>query len=349
MEFISLKYIFLFLLNLSLFFLTNFFFLRKNFLLDKKITSSHKQLINNEIVPISGGIILMFNVIFLNYFINFANLAFLLSVFFIGLLADLQKFNSPKIRLIIQTLIVIIFINFNDSLIRSIKISYIDDFLTYDFAAIIFTSFCLLILINGSNFIDGVNLQCSGYFFVLISIIIFLDTNIIQFPSIEILYYLILFLVPFILLNYFNKSYLGDGGSYLLSFIIGYLLINFQIETNVSPYFIVLLLWYPAFENFFSIIRRLFKSKKKPDKPDLLHLHHFIYLAFRDRLNFNKNLQSSFPSIVINLFNLFIFYIACDYIYSTGKLIFLIFICILTYVLFYLWLLNLNYLKNPSK
>lgn len=349
MKFVSLEYIFLFLLNLSLFYLTNFFFLKKNILLDKKNTSSHKQLINNQIVPISGGIILMFNVIFLNYFINVGNLVFLLLIFFIGLLADLQKFNSPKIRLIIQVLIVFIFFNFNDNLIRSIKISYIDDFLSYDFVAIMFTSFCLLILINGSNFIDGVNLQCSGYFFALIGIIIFLDINIIKFPSIEILYYLIFFLIPFILLNFFNKSYLGDGGSYLLSFIIGYLLINFQIETNVSPYFIVLLLWYPAFENFFSIVRRLFKSKNKPDKPDLLHLHHFIYLAFRDRLNFNKNLQSSFPSIVINLFNLFIFYIACNFIYSTGKLIFLIFICTITYVLSYLWLLNLNYLKNPSK
>ena len=36
-----------------------------------------------------------------------------------------------------------------------------------DFFGIIFTASCLLVLINGANFIDGLNGLCSGYFFLV--------------------------------------------------------------------------------------------------------------------------------------------------------------------------------------
>ena len=41
----------------------------------------------------------------------------------------------------------------------------------------------------------------------------------------------------FYFFNFFNKSYLGDGGSYMLSFLLGYILIKFHLDTNVS-YFV---------------------------------------------------------------------------------------------------------------
>ena len=57
------------------------------------------------------------------------------------------------------------------------------------------------------------------------------------------------------LFNLFGKVFMGDGGSYLISFIFGVFLIKFYIQNPlISPYFIMCLLWYPAFENLFSII-----------------------------------------------------------------------------------------------
>ena len=42
-----------------------------------------------------------------------------------------------------------------------------------------------------------------------------------------------------------------------MSFFIGIELINISNFTErVSPYFVALLLWYPAYENLFSIIRK---------------------------------------------------------------------------------------------
>ena len=49
----------------------NFFFKKKNFAIDRKSYSSHKKLTsNNSQVPLSGGIIFIFILIFSNYLFN---------------------------------------------------------------------------------------------------------------------------------------------------------------------------------------------------------------------------------------------------------------------------------------
>ena len=56
-----LNFLIFFVINFVLFFLINFILLKQKFLIDQKSKSSHKQLINNELVPISGGIVLFVN------------------------------------------------------------------------------------------------------------------------------------------------------------------------------------------------------------------------------------------------------------------------------------------------
>ena len=255
----------------------NKIFIKKNILIDQKKASTHKQLINIDSVPLSGGIILLINCIFFDIFNSWQNQILISIIFLVGLFADLQKLNSPLKRLVLQTLTIIIFVSINDIFIRSIRISLVDIYLNHDLISIIFTSFCLLILINGSNFIDGSNLQCSGYYLTVLIIFYYLNSNILIINNFEIINILFPFLLSFMLLNFLNKSYFGDGGSYLLSFILGCVLIKFQNITNISPYFIVLVLWYPAYENFFSIIRKIRTKNIKPDKPDLLHFHHLLF------------------------------------------------------------------------
>jgi len=344
---ISISNFFLILiLNLSMFYLVNLIFIKKNILIDMKKGSSHKQLINRDMVPISGGIILLLNCLFFGFFNNIISHLLIFSIFLIGLFADLQKLNSPLKRFVFQSLVILFFVTINDIFIRSIRISLFDIYLNYNLISIIFTSFCLLILINGSNFIDGANLQCSGYYFVILTILLYLNSNIILVNDIGIIYILYSFLLSFIIFNFLNKSYFGDGGSYLLSFIVGIILINLQIFTNISPYFVVLILWYPAFENFFSILRRILNSNTRPDQPDLLHLHHLLFNFLNAKFNLNKNLSSSLPSIIVNLFNLIIFYIGTHFLYSTLALIILIIVCVVIYILVYFVLLRSSELKT---
>jgi len=337
-----LIFFFILITNLFVFYLLNLIFIKKGILIDIKKASLHKQLINHDAVPVSGGIILILNCLFFELFSDKINYLLIFAIFLIGLFADIQKLKSPLKRFVFQSLIVLFFVTFNDIFIKSIRISFLDIYLNYNLISIIFTSFCLLILINGSNFIDGVNLQCSGYFLIVFVILSYLNLNIISVNNINIIYILYPFLLSFIIFNFFNKSYLGDSGSYLLSFITGYLLINFQIKTNISPYFIVLVLWYPSFENFFSILRKIMKSNITPDQPDLLHLHHLLFKFLNSKFNLGKNLSSSMPSIIINLFNLIIFYIGSHFLYSTFALLILIFICIMIYIVLYFLLFRIT-------
>ena len=341
-----LSFFLILILNLSLFYLINLILIKKNILLDLKKSSLHKQLINYDAVPISGGIILLINCIFFNLFNNLTNLILILIIFFIGLFADLQKLNSPIKRLIFQLLTILIFVTINDMLVRSIRITFVDIYLSYDLISILFTSFCLLILINGSNFIDGANLQCSAYYFAILTILINLNSGVLSINNFEIINVLYPFLLSFFLFNYFNKSYFGDGGSYLLSFVVGYLIISLQINANISPYFVVLVLWYPAFENLFSILRRIRSSNLRLDQPDLLHFHHLLFKFLNKKFTLSKNLSSSLPSIIINLFNVIIFYIGSFFLYSTFILVILIFICVIIYTSLYFILLRRSKLKT---
>ena len=117
--------------------------------------------------------------------------------------------------------------------------------------------------------------------------------------------YLIFVLLIIYILNFFNKIYLGDNGAYLIGLIFSICLIDFYNDnyTKVSPFFIVLLLWYPAFENLFTILRRL-KDKKKLIQPDNQHLHYLLMIKLKN-LNFfekkGKKFFNSLSGLIINL------------------------------------------------
>ena len=63
-----------------------------------------------------------------------------------------------------------------------------------------------------------------------------------------------------IFFNFFGKSFLGDSGTYSIGFLIAIISIKFAYENYslISPYFVASILWYPAIENLFSILRREF-------------------------------------------------------------------------------------------
>ena len=98
-------------------------------------------------------------------------------------------------------------------------------------------------------------------------------------------YYLLLCLTVIYIFNLFSKNYLGDSGSFLLAFIVGSNLIvlcndNINLTKYISPIFVVLLLWYPAFENLFSIIRRLI-YKTHLTRPDNFHFHQLLFILIK--------------------------------------------------------------------
>jgi UDP-N-acetylmuramyl pentapeptide phosphotransferase/UDP-N-acetylglucosamine-1-phosphate transferase len=315
-----------------------YFFNKKNFLLDQISSSKHKQLTSKDSsnkVILCGGII-----VFINSLFFFDNQLYIIKIFsffilIIGILSDINKFNSPKFRIISQFFIVLFFLLLNKNLIISdLRIDFLNSYLEIELISIFFTIFCMLILINGSNFLDGLNTLVIGYYFLALTtiVIVSIQFNLNINPNVC---YLIIFLSIILLLNFFNKIYLGDAGSYLISFLTAYFLLDFVSNNDsISPYFICLLLWYPAFENLFSILRR-FSLKKKVDQADQGHLHQMIYTKFKAISFINKKYLNTFTGMLINFFNFIVFLLSYKYYSLTQNLIIIIILNILVYLFLY--------------
>ena len=167
-------------------------------------------------------------------------------------MADKNIIKSASIRLIFQIFIVSLLIYFSEITVGETRVYLLDKLISNHIFSVVFTLFCILILMNGSNFIDGVNLNLIGYYLVISIILLILldkfDFNL----DLNNLKINIVFLILILLLNSFGKVISGDSGAYLISLNFGPILINFSNENSIiSPFFIILLLWYPAFENLF--------------------------------------------------------------------------------------------------
>jgi len=301
--------------------LINFFFQKNKILIDKSFNfeDSHKKFINikNNNVPLSGGFFFLISLSFLILFTDPILYFLFFLIYLVGVLSDAHFITSVKIRISFQIFIILALVLYAGIGIKDIRISSLDYLLNYQFISILFTVFCILVLINGSNFIDGVNTLLCGYIMSVLLIVIYVSyKNFLIFDQIFIKYFLLTLLVFFIF-NALNKNFLGDSGAYFISAILGFnLLIFFTKNNQISPYFIVVLLWYPAFENLFSILKRFF-FKRKSYLPDNTHLHHKVFVFLLNKLNLTNNKLSTISGMLINFYNFFIFFIASQDIYST--------------------------------
>ena len=325
--------------------LINFILIKYNFLLDDLSSSKHKNLTVSNRIPLSGGILFLSLVLFF-----FENLSFYVKIIFVliyivGFLSDINKMNSPTIRIILQAILLLILIINTGSYVDSIRIELIDYiFENYYLVKLFFILFCLLVFINGSNFIDGVNSLASGYFIIVLLSVIYVYSIKLDFNLDLDIKKLLIVMIIFIFYNLLSKSFLGDGGSYLISSLVGLYIINLYSISSyfISPYFIMLLLWYPAFENLFSIIRKILVSKKKPDQADTFHLHHLLITYIKSKLKFNNKKISLITSFSINIFNFIFFSIASQFIYSTKILLLMIMIMCFVYLIAYNFLLKIK-------
>lgn len=141
-------------------------------------------------------------------------------------------------------------------------------------------------VMHGINIIDGYNGLSSGLSLIaLVSIsyvAILLGDNQLAIISIA----LIGAILGTMLFNYpWGKIFIGDGGAYLLGFVIAtssLLLINRNPE--VSPWFPLMLIALPVWETLFSMFRRKVITRQPATKPDANHLHNLVHQKIVCRL-----------------------------------------------------------------
>ena len=313
---------------------TNFIFNSKNFLLSYT-GLKHQIYIQQNKIPLSGGFILLIYFL-LNHNDQNIILTFCIFLFFlIGLIGDLNLFKTATFRLMIQIILIIFFVASLNISIIDLRVGFLNKILDNFYLNIFFVSFCFLVLINGSNFIDGCNGLAIGYYLIIYFFIFYLIKNQILVSEIDLFLSLIFCLLILLIFNLLNKLFLGDNGIYILSIITGYLLIEIaNLNNYISPYYIMNLLWYPAFEILFSMVRKI-RSNFSPMEPDTNHLHQLLFFSYKCKFSFSHTINNSLTGITINLYNLILISIFSIYPESSKFQLILVVINIINYLVIY--------------
>ncbi len=337
------------LIFITIFLILSIYFINKLLFKTKHLSNykgyKHQKFVGHKNVPLSGGFYLVSSCVILFYFSNYNQLLsiFLFLIFIIGFISDINLLSSPKLRLLIQAIIVIFFIVLLDVKVHQTKIYLLDLFLENIYFKYFFSIFCFLILINGSNFIDGLNGLLLGYFIGITLIIFYLNIYLILEIEKNLIISLLTILMSLFFLNIKNKLFMGDSGAYILGLLFGYFLVKtYEVSPFFSPFFIVHLLWYPCFENLFSILRK-FSLKRSPTNADNNHLHQLIFFYFKKKLDFDNFKINNISSFTIISYNLSIFSIGLINPGSSKFQIMLILFNIIIYLLVYFKLFNFRY------
>ena len=230
---------------------------------------------HNDSTPRAGGIGIILGIFFIMIFPLGLNLIFPLTLaFFSGIFEDFHNSLSARRRLFLQVLAALSAIGLTGSVVTYLGLGISMPYWT----GVIFSLFAIVGLMNAINIIDGFNGLASGI--ILLILLSFALTSYEQ-NNMEILNIILITAgstFAFFILNFpKGKIFLGDGGAYLLGFIvaiIGIFLVS-KYE-SVSPWYILAMFIYPVWEVIFSIIRKLSKGLS-PLKPDAYHLHMLIY------------------------------------------------------------------------
>ena len=272
----------------------------------------------SDILPFGGFILIIILLIF-NSAIDFNLIIFIIFLSILGFMSDNKTFENPRKRLLSIFLSTGLFSFFSGINISYANFPLFNEILKIQEFNYFFTIFCISIVINGVNFVDGINNNVNLYFLIFNAIMLIVKSSFNLNYDLNVI--LILFSLSFFILNHKNKYMFGDSGAYLIGAIIAVETINLINNIDhISKYFAIILLIYPCYETLFSLIRKI---RKSPFAPDKRHIHILLYY-------YNKK-QHLVSSCIINLFNLIFICAGYFFMYDNHVLIFLI----MTYMIIY--------------
>ncbi len=196
-----------------------------------------------------------------------------------GFIEDLTGKVHPRLRLLLMGVSVLIGVALLDLRIPRVDMPLLDPLLEYRWIGVALTMLGMLTITNGINLIDGLNglagMVCLAMFCGLAIVGLQVGDPLIVSASLLVAGAI----MGFQFWNYPRAHlFLGDGGAYLLGFLLGALSILLVARNPVvSAWFPPLLLAYPLIEVAFSVWRRKILRGNATGMPDAAHLHHLIY------------------------------------------------------------------------
>ena len=209
-----------------------------------------------------------------------------LPAFLAGFQEDITKSVTPAIRLLATMVSAALAWAFVGVRIDYTAIGLLDWFLAWPVLGFLFTSLAIASVAHGFNLIDGFNGLCGFTGLAVCGMFAFMGQAV--GDELVLAMSLVAFsaLLGFLLFNWpFGRLFLGDGGAYLLGFWLACagVLLATRNPNAISPFAVLLVLCFPAFEVLFSAIRRLRSGRRAATAADHGHLHHLIYTKFLRR------------------------------------------------------------------
>ena len=320
------------------------FFWKKIFTYFSLKTYQSKQRLHQDEVPRIAGLIMYIFLTIVAFFSiesHYLNVILIsaLPIVLIGSKEDLFHNTSPKLRLIMMTISAGLFIFMLPTNLPEIDFPVINQIISIGFMKELFFMFCILVIINGNNFIDGVNGNLAF-------------TNIIQLISLALLasmlgdiviaqlsFVLLIPLIIFALFNFpFGKIFCGDAGAYFYGFAISASAIYlFGTYDDLLSWNAILILIYPSIELLFSFIRKKFFENKSAFTADAKHLHSLIFRYINKQnsrcINNSMAIFYLLPFIAAPLLT----YLIHEDIFA---ILFVIFVLFVIYIIMYVYFLN---------
>jgi UDP-N-acetylmuramyl pentapeptide phosphotransferase/UDP-N-acetylglucosamine-1-phosphate transferase len=206
-------------------------------------------------------------------------LACSLPAFVAGITEDLTKNVSPRRRLLATAVSAALAIWLLDAFVARTHIPGLDPFLQWMPLVAALTIFIIAGTANAINIIDGFNglaSMCVLMMILALAYVAFQVGDAFVFTASVITAGAIF---GFFVWNFpAGLIFLGDGGAYLLGFLLGELCVLLvHRNATVSPVFPLLLCAYPVFETVFTMYRRKFIRGVATGAPDGIHLHTLIH------------------------------------------------------------------------
>jgi UDP-N-acetylmuramyl pentapeptide phosphotransferase/UDP-N-acetylglucosamine-1-phosphate transferase len=202
-----------------------------------------------------------------------------LPAFVSGLAEDLTKTQSPRRRLFFTAVSAGLAVWLLDAVVRHTAIPGVDSLIVFAPFAVALTVFVVTGVANAVNIIDGFNGLASMCVLMMMLAIAY-----VAFQVGDTLVFTAALMCTGAVLGFFvwnfpaGLIFLGDGGAYLLGFVLAELaVLLLGRNPDVSPIFTLLLCAYPIFETIFTIYRRKFVRGVATGAPDGIHLHTLIH------------------------------------------------------------------------
>lgn len=203
-----------------------------------------------------------------------------LPAFVMGLWEDLTKRVSVRKRLFSTFLSGVMAWWLMDISLTRVNVPLVDWLLAHSLpASVLFTAFAISGASNAFNIIDGFNGLAGGVALIALAALGLIAAQVGDQTVVYLCLAVGCVTLGFMVVNFpYGKIFLGDGGAYLLGFLIAWIAVTLPMRNaNVSVWATLMACGYPILETLFSIVRRMIHRGHHPAQPDNLHLHTLVY------------------------------------------------------------------------